>query len=55
MLFSSWQFIFVFLPIAVAGFFTIPARAALTARVIAVDVRPDAVRCRCHASVGWKP
>ena len=27
MLFSSWQFIFVFLPIAVAGFFAIPARA----------------------------
>jgi alginate O-acetyltransferase complex protein AlgI len=27
MLFSSWQFIFVFLPIAVSGFFAIPARA----------------------------
>ena len=27
MLFSSWQFIFVFLPIAVAGFFAIPARS----------------------------
>ncbi len=27
MLFSSWQFIFVFLPLAVAGFFAIPARA----------------------------
>ena len=27
MLFSSWQFIFIFLPLAVAGFFAIPARA----------------------------
>ncbi len=27
MIFSSWQFIFVFLPLAVAGFFAIPAQA----------------------------
>ncbi len=33
MLFSSWQFIFLFLPIAVAGFFLIPARHASARKV----------------------
>jgi hypothetical protein len=28
MLFSSWQFIFLFLPVTLAGFFLIPAQPA---------------------------
>jgi D-alanyl-lipoteichoic acid acyltransferase DltB (MBOAT superfamily) len=33
MLFSSWQFIFLFLPVTVAGFFLIPAQPAWSRKI----------------------